>query len=53
MGASKFDHQKILNYFLNEGNRNASKTARYFGCNITTVLKILEENDLSGQGSLQ
>lgn len=52
-GASKFDHQEILDYFLNEGKKNASETARYFGCNITTVLKILEENNLQGQGQYQ
>jgi len=46
LGVSKFDHQEILDYFLNDGKKNASKTARYFGCNIITVLKILEENNL-------
>lgn len=52
-GASKFDHQEILNYFLTTGQKNASETARYFKCDIATVLKILEENNLEGQGHLQ
>ena len=52
-GASKFDHQKILNYFLNEGKKNASETARYFKCTLCTILKILEENNLQGLGNFQ
>lgn len=52
-GASKFNHQEILNYFLTTGQKNASKTARYFDCSITTVLKILEKNNLEGQGHFQ
>ena len=52
-GASKFDHQEILDYFLNDGERNACKTARYFGCSLTTVLKLLEANNLSGLGKFQ
>lgn len=49
-GCPKFDHEKILNYFLTEGKQNASQTAEYFDCSITTVLKILEINNLKGLG---
>ena len=52
-GASKFNHQEILQYFLTTGNSNASKTANYFGCSLTTVLKILENNNLKGSGHCQ
>lgn len=52
-GETKFDHNEILNYFLEESNLNASKTARHFGCSLVTVLKILENNNLSGNGQNQ
>ena len=52
-GVSKFNHQEILNYFLTIGNQNVSKTAKYFNCSLVTVLKILEQNDLSGLGKYQ
>lgn len=52
-GASKFNHQEILDYFLNEGKKNASETARYFRCSLITVIKILEENNLKGTGQYQ
>ena len=52
-GTSKFNHQEILNYFLLTGQKNASKTARHFGCSLITVLKILENNNLEGLGKYQ
>lgn len=52
-GASKFDHQEILNYFLSDGEYNASKTSRHFNCSLVTVLKILENNNLKGTGHCQ
>lgn len=52
-GVSKFDHQEILNYFLTTGQKNASKTAQHFKCSLITVLKILEKNNLEGQGQYQ
>lgn len=52
-GTSKFNHEEILKYFLNEGHKNAALTARYFNCTTVTVLKILEQNNLHGQGKYQ
>lgn len=52
-GASKFNHEEILQYFLNEGKENASETARKFNCSLVTVLKILDTNNLSGRGKFQ
>lgn len=52
-GVSKFNHKEILNYFLNEGQHNATRTANYFKCSLVTVLKILENNNLKGNGQCQ
>lgn len=52
-GTSKFDHQEILDYFLTIGQKNASQTAKKFGCSLVTVLKILEDNNLEGLGKYQ
>lgn len=52
-GASKFNHKEILDYFLSEGQHNATQTANYFKCSLVTVLKILESNNLKGNGRCQ
>ena len=52
-GVEKFNSNEILAFFNSTGKKNASETARQFGCSIQTVLKILEANDLSGQGQYQ
>lgn len=52
-GVSRFNHEELLKYYLNEANENASETARKFGCSLSTVLKILENENLEGQGKYQ
>lgn len=49
-GSFKFNYSEILNYYLNQGNENASKTAKKFNCSLNTILKILAEQNLKGQG---
>lgn len=52
-GVSRYNHDEVLKYYLNEANENASETARKFGCSLQTILKILEAKNLEGQGKYQ
>lgn len=52
-GVSRLNHEEVLKYYLEVANENASETARYFGCTLQTVLKILETKDLTAKGSNQ
>lgn len=52
-GDQRFNHNDILQCFLNQGNKNASETARLMHCSLNTVLKVLEVNQLDGLGTCQ
>lgn len=48
-GVTKYNHNEIINYYLNVADKSMTKTAEHFGCHITTVLNIIQANNLEVQ----
>ena len=39
---TKYDYNEVLNYWLNEGDRDFTKTGRYFNADVTTITYIVK-----------